>query len=50
VLQLAKVAVHPTYFNHNAVYHVVQGAALVLLDQGFRRAPSAGAPAGARAR
>jgi hypothetical protein len=50
VLQQAKVAVHPTYFNHNAVYHVVQGAALVLLYQGFRRAPSAAVPAGAHAR
>jgi hypothetical protein len=50
VLQQAKVAVHPTYFNHNAVYHVVQGAALVLLYKGFRCAPSAGVPAGAHAR
>jgi hypothetical protein len=50
VLQQAKVALHPTYFNHNAVYHVVQGAALVLLYQGFRRAPTAGAPTDAHAR
>jgi hypothetical protein len=50
VLQQAKVAVHPTYFNHNAVYHVVQGAALVLLYQGFQRAPSTGVPADAHAR
>ena len=49
-LQQAKVAVHPTYFNHNAVYHVVQGAALVLLYQGFRRAPSLAVPANAHAR
>ncbi|HJQ98793.1 MAG TPA: hypothetical protein VJ826_10810 [Candidatus Polarisedimenticolaceae bacterium] len=37
-LQQAKVAIDPTYFNHNAVYHVVQGVALVFLYQGFRRA------------
>jgi len=50
VLQQAKVAVHPTYFNHNAVYHVVQGVALVFLYQGFRRAPSSGVPAVGHAR
>jgi hypothetical protein len=40
MLQLAKVAVHPVYFDHNAVYHVVQGIALVFLYFGLRRAPS----------
>jgi uncharacterized protein DUF6962 len=39
VLQQAKVAVHPVYFDHNAVYHVVQGIALVFLYLGCRRAP-----------
>jgi hypothetical protein len=39
VLQQARVAVHPIYFNHNAVYHVVQGIALVFLYFGYRRAP-----------
>ena len=38
VLQLARVAVHPVYFDHNAVYHVVQGIALVFLYCGWRRA------------
>jgi hypothetical protein len=39
VLQQARVALHPEYFDHNAVYHVVQGAALVLMYRGFRDAP-----------
>jgi hypothetical protein len=39
MLQQAKVAVHPVYFDHNAVYHVVQGIALVFLYLGCRRAP-----------
>jgi uncharacterized protein DUF6962 len=39
MLQQAKVAVHPVYFDHNAVYHVVQGIALVFLYFGCRRAP-----------
>jgi hypothetical protein len=39
LLQQAKVAIHPVYFDHNAVYHVVQGGALVLLYRGFWRAP-----------
>lgn len=39
VIQQAKVAVHPLYFDHNAVYHVVQGVALVFLYFGYRRAP-----------
>lgn len=36
VLQQAKVAIHPVYFDHNAVYHVVQAVALVFLYIGFR--------------
>jgi hypothetical protein len=40
MLQQAKVAVHPVYFDHNAVYHVVQGIALVFLYFGWRRASS----------
>ena len=39
MLQQAKVSVHPVYFDHNAVYHVVQGIALVFLYFGWRRAP-----------
>jgi hypothetical protein len=42
LLQQAEVAVHPDYFDHNAVYHAVQGVALVVLYFGFR--PTAGQP------
>jgi hypothetical protein len=38
VLQQAKIAVHPTYFDHNAVYHVVQALALFFLYAGWRGA------------
>jgi hypothetical protein len=41
LLQQAEVSLHPTYFDHNAVYHVVQGIALVILYLGFRRVPDA---------
>jgi hypothetical protein len=44
LLQQAEVSIHPVYFNHNAVYHVVQGIALVLLYRGFLRAAEASAP------
>jgi hypothetical protein len=37
LLQQLEVALHPVYFDHNAVYHVVQACALVLLYVGFRR-------------
>jgi len=37
LLQQAGVAIHPVYFDHNAVYHVVQAVALVLLYVGFQR-------------
>ena len=40
-LQQARVSIHPEYFDHNAVYHVLQGTALVLLYRGFRRVPEA---------
>jgi len=42
VLQQARVSIHPEYFDHNAVYHVLQGIALVLLYRGFLRAPDPG--------
>jgi hypothetical protein len=42
LLQQAGVSIHPQYFNHNAVYHVVQGIALVLLYYGFLRAARGG--------
>ena len=44
LLQQARVSIHPVYFDHNAVYHVLQGIALVLLYRGFRQASTA--PAG----
>jgi len=37
VLQQAGIALHPEYFDHNALYHVVQGLAVVVLYSGFRR-------------
>ena len=41
LLQQLQVALHPVYFDHNAVYHVIQAAALVLLYVGFRRVADA---------
>jgi hypothetical protein len=38
ILQQVKVAVHPVYFDHNAVYHVVQSIAVLFLYLGWRRA------------
>lgn len=35
--QRVGVGLHATYFDHNAVYHVIQAAALVLLYAGFAR-------------
>jgi hypothetical protein len=37
VLQQAHVGIDPEYFDHNAVYHVLQGIAVVLLYRGFSR-------------
>jgi hypothetical protein len=37
ILQQMRVMIDPVYFNHNAVYHVLQALALVLLYFGFRR-------------
>jgi hypothetical protein len=39
-LQQARVSIHE-HFDHNAVYHVLQGVALVLLYRGFLRAREA---------
>jgi len=50
LLQQARVSIHPAYFDHNAVYHVLQGVALVLLYRGFGRAPLSGASASVHAR
>ncbi len=30
-VQQARLAVHPTYFNHNALYHLLQAVALFLI-------------------
>jgi hypothetical protein len=40
-LQQARVAIHRELFDHNAVYHVLQGVALVLLYRGFLGVPAA---------
>ena len=37
LLQQAHIAIHPVYFDHNALYHLVQAVALVLLYLGFQR-------------
>jgi hypothetical protein len=31
VVQQARVGIHPVYFNHNTLYHVIQGAALGMI-------------------
>jgi hypothetical protein len=36
-VQQLHIGIHPTYFNHNALYHVIQGAALWMI---FRAAKS----------
>ena len=36
-VQQARIALHPTYFNHNALYHLIQAVALWLLFLGLRR-------------
>jgi hypothetical protein len=41
ILQQMKLAVHPVYFDHNAVYHVVQSIAVLFLYFGWRRAAGA---------
>jgi uncharacterized protein DUF6962 len=43
MLQQARVVLHPVYFDHNALYHLVQSIAIVFLYSGWRRAPD---PAG----
>lgn len=39
VLQQSRVSIHPVYFDHNAVYHLVQALALIFIYQGWKRAP-----------
>ena len=46
VLQQAKLGIHPVWFNHNDVYHVIQAGALWLLHWGgldLRDAPTGSA-------
>ena len=43
VIQQTRVVIHPVYFDHNALYHLVQGGAVVLLYLGFRRVSSGSA-------
>ena len=45
-LQQTRVALHPVYFNHNAVYHLVQTIAVIFLYLGWRRAPDQAPSAG----
>jgi hypothetical protein len=35
-VQTLRVAIHPVYFNHNALYHLIQAVALVLIYLGAR--------------
>jgi hypothetical protein len=42
VLQQLRVGMHPVYFNHNAVYHVLQAVAIYLLFLGGRWLLTAG--------
>lgn len=37
VLQYLHVGIHPVYFNHNALYHVIQGIALYFLYRAGRK-------------
>jgi hypothetical protein len=37
VVQQTRVGIHPAYFDHNALYHVLQAVALVVLYLGFRK-------------
>ncbi|MFN0053244.1 MAG: DUF6962 family protein [Planctomycetales bacterium] len=36
LIQVQKIGIHPEYFNHNALYHVVQAVALAMLSFGTR--------------
>ncbi len=35
-IQRLEIGIHPTYFNHNALYHLLQAVGLVLLLIAFR--------------
>jgi len=40
VLQQLHVGLHPVWFNHNALYHLLEGIALAMLFVALRRARS----------
>ena len=42
-VQQLRIAVHPVYFNHNALYHVIQGIALAMIYVGARALTSSSA-------
>lgn len=42
-VQQLRIAVHPVYFNHNALYHVMQGIALAMIYVGARSLTSTSA-------
>lgn len=44
-VQQLRIAVHPVYFNHNALYHVIQGIALAMIYVGARQLTSTSAGA-----
>lgn len=44
-VQQGRLALHPVYFNHNALYHLIQAVALLLIFRGARWLLEAGAPA-----
>ena len=47
-VQQLRIAIHPVYFNHNALYHAIQGVALVLVYLGARSVTTVKAPATTR--
>jgi hypothetical protein len=44
-VQQLRIAIHPVWFNHNALYHVIQGIALVMIYIGARSLTSLSTPA-----
>lgn len=47
LLQQAGVALHPRYADHNALYHLIQAAALTLIYRGMQRTAATSALGGA---
>lgn len=43
IVQRRRIALHPSYFNHNALYHLIQMAALVLIFMAGRHFTAASA-------